>query len=97
MITTATPERAEELRRLVGNPAEVAARLEAARQTALLFSSGLPSLAEQFAGRWLALYEQRIIDADSLDALLDRLDRDGVPRGRALIRFMDTNQRVLIL
>lgn len=97
MITTATPERAEDLRRLVGDPAEVATRLEAARHAALLFSSDDASLADEFAGRWLALYEQRIIDADSLDALLDRMDRDGVPRGRALIRFMDTNQRILIL
>lgn len=97
VLTTASPERAEELRQLIGDPADVAAGLARLRESGHMFSSDQPRLIDKYVGRWIAVFDGRIVDAESLDVLLARLDEQGVARERVIVRLIDQNERILIL
>jgi hypothetical protein len=97
VITTASPERAEELRRMVGDPAEVAQDLARFREAAAILSSNQPRLIDEYPERWVAVYGQNILDAESLSELYVLLSDHDVPREHAIIRYIERNARVLFL
>lgn len=87
-----------DLARLLGDPAEVARELELFAQDAALFSSDRDHLVETYAMRWVALYDGSVrADAPTLPRLLARVDALGIPRERAVVRFIDKNEPTMIL
>lgn len=94
---TATPEQAQELLRIVGDPAVVARDMARFRRAAKAFSSNHPRLIDRYPEQWVAAYDDQIMADPSLEALLARMDTAGIPRHQAIIRFITRKQRVLIL
>ena len=55
-------------------------------------------LTKQYPNKWIAMDDGEIgVIADSLECLLEELQRLGIPRKGAVIEFMDTEHRTMIL
>lgn len=82
---------------LGGDPSEIARRLRDFTRDCEVLSRD-SSLIERYAHQWIGVYGGEVqAAADDLDTLLEELDRIGVPRTDAAIRFMETDQPTLIL
>ena len=56
------------------------------------------ALVKRYAQKWIGVCSGEVKAAeDDLDSLLDALDRQGVPRGNTVVRFIEREQRTLIL
>lgn len=85
-------------REMFGDPKETSLRLRRFSESARALSSSHPRLIEDFSHRWVAIHGGKVwADAASLDELLDDLDDDEIRRDECIIRFIDRNQRALIL
>ena len=83
---------------IIDNPGQVAAELRDFRRTAMLLSSEGPRMVDLYPHQWVALYAGEVkAHADNYEAVLDEIDRQNIPRGRAIIRYIDPNPRTLIL
>ncbi len=57
-----------------------------------------PELTERYPNKWVVMHKEEIaVIADSLESLLEEMDRRGIPRKGAVIEFMDTEHRTMIL
>lgn len=55
-------------------------------------------LTERHPNKWIAMCNEEIeVIADSVEGLLEEMDRRGIPRKGAVIEFMDTELRTMIL
>lgn len=86
------------LEELIGDPEVVSGELRSFADDAKVFSSARERLITTYAGRWVAVFAGRVqADAATLPTLLDALDERGIPRERAIVRFIDRNERTMIL
>jgi hypothetical protein len=99
MTAAATPERAGELLRLLGDPAQVVAELKQVRQSAEILSSDQPRLIDEHPQKWVALHAGTVIaEGDTLAELLATVDATNPEsRSHILVRFIDRHQQTLIL
>ena len=62
------------------------------------FDAKRVQLTEKYPNKWIAMCNGEIgAIADSLEDLLKEMDRLGIPRKGAVIEFMDTERRTMIL
>ena len=55
-------------------------------------------LTREYPNKWIAMYNGEIdAIADSLEGLLEKMDSLGIPREGAVIKFMDTERRTMVL
>ena len=79
-------------------PKKLDRELRAFSRTARVFSSNERSLLKKYPNQWVALYGGKVrVSAKSLDGVLSKIKQQGVPANEALIRYMDTSGRKLIL
>jgi hypothetical protein len=93
---------AKEKRRFIeqhlGGPREISGELRRFRKSALVFSRERPRMIEQHPQEWVAVYNGKVAATNkSLPRLLKKLDAAKIPRGEALIRFIDRTERTMIL
>jgi len=82
----------------LGDPGRVDRELRAFTETAKKLSSQAPRMIEAYPRQWVAIYEGVVkARASTLRALLDQMDREGVPREHSLVRFVEKDIRTLIL
>ncbi len=56
------------------------------------------ALVKRYAQKWIGVCSGEVKAAeDDLDSLLEALDRQGVPRGNTVVRFIERERRTLIL
>jgi len=56
------------------------------------------SLVDRYAHKWIGVCSGKVMAAeDDLEALLDSLDTQGLPRNQTVVRFIEREQRTLIL
>ncbi len=83
---------------MLGDPVAVDRELEAFRKSARLLSSRRKHLIAHYANQWIGVVEGRVAaHAPTLKAVVAKLEDIGVPRGRALVRYIDKNPRKMIL
>ena len=88
----------DEIAALIGDPAKICEELEAFRETAKFLSSNRPRLIQIYPDQWVALFENEVqAHGDELESVLEELDAKGLPRERALVRYLDTKPRTLVL
>ncbi|MDA1062629.1 MAG: DUF5678 domain-containing protein [Chloroflexi bacterium] len=88
----------KQARELFGSSDEVRVRMNALRRSASVFSSRSPRLIEMYPERWVAVRDGAVVaDAVTLPELLESVDKLGLPRNEILVRFIEENQRALIL
>ena len=92
------PTKAKELKELIGDPAEVDRKLASYRRAAAVLSSEHARLVEKYPRQWVAFYDGDVrASARTLDELLAKVDEARLPRQEVLIRFIDRNERTMIL
>ena len=81
-----------------GNPKDIARGLREYSNSAEILSADQPRLINEYPMRWVGVYQGKVsADADNLPSLMQKLEERGVPPGDAIIRFIERNQRTLIL
>jgi len=92
------PQEKIELQQLIGDPAALARDLQAFQKSANEFSGNGNDLIRKHRKKWIAVYEGKIeAEAPTLNTLLTQIDAKGIPRGSTMVRYIDRNNRVLIL
>ena len=82
----------------VGSPEDAAEEMARFRDSAALLSSRHPRLIDRYEKQWVAVYQDKVLaHATSFDAVIREIDQGNVPRRHVLIRFIEKNQRTMIL
>jgi hypothetical protein len=97
MKETATAERKAELLRLIGDPEQTARALRRFHRAAQALSSDDPRFIDRYDQKWVAVHGRDVIAAETLEQLLRDIDDAQIPRGEVVVRYIDRNERVLIL
>lgn len=88
----------QEILRLVGDPTQVDRSLRAFRKAATVFSTDHPRLIDKYAKQWVAVHNGDVkAAANTFKSLLAQVDKARLPREETIIRFIDRNQRTMIL
>lgn len=88
----------ELLRHLGGTPAEIDRELQQFAEAADVLSSDHPRLIDEHPLQWVGIYEGKVAaSAQTLNSLMQQLETKGVPARHAIVRFIDKEQRTLIL
>ncbi len=81
-----------------GNPEEIAKGLREYSKSAEVLSAFQPRLINEYPMKWVGVYRGKVsAKADDLPSLMSKLEKRGIPPGNAIIRFIERNQRTLIL
>jgi len=79
-------------------PSEIDRELRSFARSAKFFSSSRPRLIEVYPKQWVGVHKGKVrASAKSLRGVMLALKRAGVPPGEALVRYIDTKRRKLIL
>lgn len=82
----------------LGNPKDVDRDLQSFRRTAQLLSSRHPRLIDRYPKKWVAVYRGQVRASGKIFAsVLAEVDKKGLPREHVIVRFIDRNQRTMIL
>jgi hypothetical protein len=83
---------------LGATPKQIDRELRTFSRAARLLSSDHPRLIEQHPKEWVGLYDGEVsATAKSLRALVTKLKKRGLSPNDAIIRYIDTSGRMLIL
>ena len=89
---------ADTMKQLIGNPADIDRELQGFRKSARILSSHHPRLIDRYQKKWVAIYDGRTrAHGRTLQATLQLIDRKGLPREHTIVRYIDRNQRTMIL
>ncbi len=81
-----------------GNPEEIAKGLREYSKSAELLSVDEPWLINEYSMKWVGVYQSRIAaKADDLPSLMQELEKRRIPPGETIIRFIERNQRTMML
>ncbi len=88
----------EALRHLGGTAEEVASGLVEYTDAARLLSSNHPRLIDEHPHQWVGVYQGRVAaSGKNLKSLMAQLESAGISPQRTIVRFIDTEERTLIL
>ena len=83
---------------LGSDPEEVAKGLREFSKSAEMLSTDRPRLINEYPLQWVGVYRGKVsAKAGDLPSLMEELDRRGIPLGDTIVRFIEKNQRTLIL
>jgi len=86
------------IRQVIGNPADIDRELQSFRRSARVLSSHHPRLIDRYQKKWVAVYDGRTrAQGRTLQSILQQIDRMGLPRECVIVRYIDRNQRTMIL
>lgn len=89
---------ADVLKQLGATPEQVDQELRSFTEAAKVLSSDHPRLIDRYPLQWVGIYQGRVAaSARSMKSLLIQLEKEGVPASKTIIRFIDKEQRVLVL
>ena len=91
-------KKAQDILQLVGDPSQVDRSLQTFRKAASVLSSDHPRLIDKYPKQWVAVHNGEVKAASTtFNGLLRQVDEAGIPRSETIIRFIDRNQRTMIL
>jgi len=80
------------------NPVDVDRGLQSFRKSVLALSSDRPRLIERYPKQWVAIYKGEVqAHGKTFLSVLRKVDRKKLPREHVVMRFIDRNQRTMIL
>ena len=86
------------LTRLGSAPEDIARGLREFSKSAEMFSYDRPRLIDEHSLQWIGVYRGEVsAKAEDLPSLMEDLERRGIPLGDTIVRFIEKNQRTLIL
>jgi len=85
-------------RHIGATPKQVDRELRSFSHAARLLSSDHPRLIEKYPQKWVGIYDGKVqATATSFSALVTKLKKKGTAPNEAIIRYIDTSGRKLIL
>ena len=86
------------LSHLGSDPEDIAKELREFSKSAGILSSDRPRLIHEHPLQWIGVYRGEVsAKAGDLPTLIEELERQGIPLGNTIVRFIEENQRTLIL
>ncbi len=86
-----------ELRAIVGDPHEAARRMRRFEKSSRWLENHAAELTAQHPKRWVAVYDCAVVGyARTLDALLRKIERAGLPRRGLAVEFLDPNPPLFV-
>lgn len=83
---------------LLGDPKQVVNELRSFRRSARILSSHRPRLIDDYRNKWVAIFGGQVkASAVSFDRLMASIDRKKLPRENLVIRYIDNDERIMIL
>ena len=83
---------------LLGDPRQVDEELRNFRRRKRVFSDTQPSLSSEYAKKWVAVYKGKVrAHSKTFDSLLATIEREQLPRKNVIVRYIDKDQRIMIL
>ena len=81
-----------------GDPRRVADELRAFRRSSRTLSSESPRLIAEYPKKWVGIYDGRVqVATKTFPALIAALQRRKLPREHVIIRYIDKDERIMIL
>jgi len=81
-----------------GAPEDIARELREFSKSAEMLANDQPRLIDEYPRQWIGVYRGEVsAKADDLPSLIEKLEKQGVPLGDTIVRFIEKNQRTLIL
>ena len=75
-----------------GDPKEIVRKLNEFHESVTAFEEQREALLAKYPKQWVAFYGGELsAHAKTLDALLTKVDRSGIPRGETFVEFLDPN------
>ena len=86
------------LTRFGSAPEDIARGLREFSKSAEMLSNDRPRLIDEHPMQWIGVYRGEVsAKAEDLPSLMEELERRGIPLGDTIVRFIEKNQRTLIL
>ena len=86
------------LRQLTKDSERIATELGEFSATAQVLSDGEQNLIKKHPSRWVGIYKSEVAGvAKNINKLMEQLAEKRIPASQTIIRFIDKNQRTLIL
>jgi hypothetical protein len=80
------------------SPKEIARDLRTFSRSARVVSSNERQLLKKYPKQWIAVYNGKVCAAaKSLDGVISKLEKQGLPANQSIIQYMDTSGIKLIL
>ena len=80
------------------DPHELAKAIREFSRSAEMLSSASPRLIDRYPMQWIGVFRGEVsAKATSLESLISKLKKKGIPPGETIVRFVEMNQRTLIL
>lgn len=77
---------------------DIAAGLREFSKSAQRLSDDKQSLIHEHPKQWIGVYRGEVsAEADDLETLMTKLNKQDIPLGDTIVRFIEKNQRTLIL
>lgn len=86
-----------ELLELIGDPDEVARGLEEFARSARRFGANRDRFRKEYPDMWVAVHGDDEVAADTLEPLYAEMKERGMPRRETCVRFVTSEDRILIL
>ena len=82
----------------LGDPKDIDRDLRSFRRTAQVLSSNRPRLIDRYPKQWVALYRGRVrASGNTFASVIAEVGKKRLPREHVIVRFIDRNQRTMIL
>ena len=82
----------------IGDPAEVDRGLQRFRKAARVTSSQRSRLIDRYPRQWIAVYDGKVkAHGTTLQSVMERIDKQGLPREHTIVRFIEKDHRTMIL
>ena len=89
---------ADAARLLGGTPDEIAREMSEFSVAAKILSSHHPRLIDEHPLQWVGVFRGKIAaSSKNLRSLMVQLEQDQIPASKTIIRFIDTEEKTLIL
>ncbi len=80
------------------NPEKMVEGLREFSRSAQMLSDQTKRLVNEYPSQWIAVYCGEVTaKADDLETLIEEIEKQGIPLGDAIVRYIEKNQRTLIL
>ncbi len=94
----ATKTREQVILDQLGNPADIDRELQSFRRSARALSSHHPRFIDRYQKKWVAVHNGKTkAQGRTLQSIWRQLDEKGLPREYIIVRYIDKNQRTMIL
>jgi hypothetical protein len=82
----------------IGNPADIDRELQIFRREARALAHRQRELKDRYRDQWIAVFDGEVRAAGrTFESVLKQVDREGLPKERTLVRYIDEDDRAMIL